>query len=485
MRRALLLAVLPFLLGAAAAATEEKKALPGFGEVPIYRPRDLAKARGVVLFVSGDGGWNLGVVDMARRLADRAIVVGLSMPAWQKQAERHAGTCWYPAGELETAAQAVEKLYALPRYVRPILVGYSSGATVVYGALAQAPSSTFRGGVSLGFCPDLEVKRRWCGTDAWKPGWDEKKKQSWLPEDPKMPEREGGGAKWIALQGTIDEVCAPAQTLAFVRRVPHAEVVSLGKVGHGFSVPARWGEAFDRAVSGMLEATSVLAPETHTVRRDAVHRSPEEVAAKLESLGLPLEIVWPRDARDVLIFVSGDGGWADLDEGVAKALAARGIAVVGWNTLRYFWLEKTPERFTQDLARLLAALPADLPIFAGGYSFGAETVPVVAASDPRSGLARIAGLVLLAPTAYATFEVSALDWIRSSTTPTTHPVARAIERSERPVLCLVPEDDGSSGCPDMKRPGYERATLPGGHHFGANYDDLASRVAAFVSNNDR
>ena len=64
-------------------------------------------------------------------------------PAWQKSAEKQGDRCWYPAGELEVAAQALEKHYALPRYVPPILVGYSSGATVVYGALAQAPSTTF------------------------------------------------------------------------------------------------------------------------------------------------------------------------------------------------------------------------------------------------------------------------------------------------------------------------------------------------------
>jgi hypothetical protein len=36
--------------------TVEEKVLPGFGEVRSHRPRDLASAKGVVLFVSGDGG---------------------------------------------------------------------------------------------------------------------------------------------------------------------------------------------------------------------------------------------------------------------------------------------------------------------------------------------------------------------------------------------------------------------------------------------
>lgn len=472
----------PLLMAVAPAATiEESKTLPGFGKVTVYRPRDLAAARGVVLFISGDGGWKLGVVDMARRLDGHAIVAGLSMPDWQKRAEQHAGTCWYPAGELEVAAQALEKAYKLPRYVAPILAGYSSGATVVYGALAQAPPTTFRGAVSLGFCPDLEVKRPFCGTKSWKPGWNEKKKQSWLSEYPSMTAPEGGGTRWIALQGMIDQVCAPPATVSFVGKVPHSKVISLEKVGHGFSVPSRWGASFDAAVSEMLEPGSLLAAVPHAVRRDASDKSPGEVLAKLEALDLPLEVRWPAEARAVVIFVSGDGGWADLDAGVAKGLAARGIAVVGWNTLRYFWQEKTPGGFADDLSRVVRALPAGAAVFAGGYSFGAETVPVVVAAAAKPDLARIAGLALLAPGPYATFEVSPLDWIRTSDRGSAHPVAAAIKAAARPVLCLTPDDDAGSGCPSGPMPGYTRVAIAGGHHFGSDYDLLAGHIATFVA----
>src|SRR6266705_454403 len=44
-----------------AAYVEEKITIPTFGRVRVYRPEPLRRARGVVLFVSGDGGWKLGV----------------------------------------------------------------------------------------------------------------------------------------------------------------------------------------------------------------------------------------------------------------------------------------------------------------------------------------------------------------------------------------------------------------------------------------
>ncbi len=41
------------------------------------------------------------------------------------------------------------------------------------------------------------------------------------------------------------------------------------------------------------------------------------------------------------VILSGDGGWAGLDKKVAAALAAQGIDVVGIDSLRYFWSERT------------------------------------------------------------------------------------------------------------------------------------------------
>jgi len=38
----------------------------------------------------------------------------------------------------------------------PVLVGYTSGATLVFATLTQAPIGTFAGAISMGFCPDQD-----------------------------------------------------------------------------------------------------------------------------------------------------------------------------------------------------------------------------------------------------------------------------------------------------------------------------------------
>jgi len=466
---------------------EESISIPLFGRTTVYRPEPMKRLRGVVLFVSGDGGWNKGVVDMARRTAPHALVVGLSMPLWQKTAERDPNRCWYPAGELESIAQTLEKTYKIPRYLKPVLVGYSSGATVVYGALAQAPFDTFAGAVSLGFCNDIEVARPFCPQAEWKPTYIEKKHMSLLPVKPDIAPRPGTLPRWIALQGLVDQVCDPNSVGLFASQIPAARLVDLPKVGHGFSVPRNWGASYDASVEELLDRVSPWEPLPEALRHVVINRSPSEIQQRLDALDLPLELQWPaagEPPKEALIFVSGDGGWADIDQQVATSLAARGVGVVGWNALRYFWSAKTPEAFRADLARVIEVLPAGIPIFAGGYSFGAEIMPgTLSQRTPGQAgpLSRVAGLVLLGAGPYASYEVSPLDWVRGSEPPTQHKVREEIEAVRGiPILCVTGSDQHESGCPDRPIPGVENLSVPGGHHFGGDYELLSAKILAFL-----
>src|SRR5882672_3523745 len=140
--------------------------LPRFGKVTVYPA--ASEPEEVVLFVSGDGGWNLGVVGMAQALADEgALVAGVDITRYLAALNESQASCSTPDVDFERLGHVLESKYGLKHYREPILVGYSSGATLVYGTLAQAPLGTFVGALSLGFCPDLEVKRPLCsGSDA-------------------------------------------------------------------------------------------------------------------------------------------------------------------------------------------------------------------------------------------------------------------------------------------------------------------------------
>jgi type IV secretory pathway VirJ component len=246
----LLLATLAWPLSVSAAGTEEKFSVEPFGPLTLYHPTapatPAAAGSPLVLFVSGDGGWKLGVVDMARELAAMgAVVVGIDITRYIKTVVGAAATrpdsCFDPGKDFADLGRTVEERLgggAGSGRRAPILVGYSSGATLVYAALVQAPPHTFGGALSLGFCPDLIVNMPICKgngltweTDLHHKGVD------FLPSNLLA-------VPWIAMQGDIDKICTPEDTRTYVQKVPHGQLVWLHKVGHGFSVPKNWMPQF-------------------------------------------------------------------------------------------------------------------------------------------------------------------------------------------------------------------------------------------------
>jgi type IV secretory pathway VirJ component len=242
---------------AAAARGEESFSRDPFGTVTLYRPAAppsgsaAARPPHLVLFVSGDGGWKLGVVDMARELAGRgAAVAGIDITHYIRTVTGAAaaapGACFNPGQDFADLGREVAGRLGTDPRQPPILVGYSSGATLVYAALVQAAPGAYAGAISLGFCPDLIVNMPICKGNglAWKHD-PHQKGVDFLPSRLLA-------VPWVALQGDIDKICTPADTRAYVHQVPHGELVWLPKVGHGFSVPRRWLPqllaSFDRVV---------------------------------------------------------------------------------------------------------------------------------------------------------------------------------------------------------------------------------------------
>ena len=152
-----------------------------FGKVSIYRgdpaPRD------VVLFLSGEGGWDPGVISMAEKLTGRgAIVAGIDTRHYLAQLEESQAKCISPAADLENLNRYLQAKLAFKQYIQPTLVGYSSGATLVYAALAAAPEGSFKGALSIGLRPDLELKKPLCKGSGMKLGarWISVER-NWLP----------------------------------------------------------------------------------------------------------------------------------------------------------------------------------------------------------------------------------------------------------------------------------------------------------------
>ncbi len=135
--------------------------IAGFGDVAIYRPKVASKD--LALFASGDGGWNLGVLDMAHEAAAAGFwVAGFNTPKFLKALDEGDAECSDADGLIAKLGATLVQTLGLPLGTKPVVIGYSSGATVVYAALAADAGRRLGGGISLGFCPDLLIKKPFC-----------------------------------------------------------------------------------------------------------------------------------------------------------------------------------------------------------------------------------------------------------------------------------------------------------------------------------
>lgn len=430
-----------------------------FGTVHIYQ--NSAQPKHMTLFVSGDGGWNLGVVDMARSLAELdSMVVGIDITHYIKQINAGNEKCAYSAAHFEALSQYLQKKYRFPHYTLPVLVGYSSGATLVYATLAQSPPNTFAGGISMGFCPDLMSAKPLCkGNGALSSKHDPKLGYVYDP----VPVL---AAQLYVLQGDIDQVCSTPDTKTFLGKVRGAEMIELPKVGHGFSVPRNWMPQFRQAFQKLTEtpapASSPLSAHT------------------LDRLGdLPLVELPATGRNDTLaVMVSGDGGWAGIDKQIAEALNKDGIAVVGLNSLQYFWEKKDPDIAGRDLARILEhygkTWGAERFILIG-YSSGADTLPFMVSRLPQALRSRVHVVALLGLGQEANFEFHVSDWLFSSAG--TYKVIPEVKKlGALNVLCIYGEDEKDSACKRLNRNDATAVEMKGGHHFAGDYARLANTI---------
>jgi type IV secretory pathway VirJ component len=451
-------AVLTSAAALQAAPQAQTFTVPTFGTVTTYQPDGPPQE--VVLFVSGDGGWNLGVVGMAERLRrEGALVVGIDIRAFVRRLES-SKTCAYPAGALEELSRAVQLHFKLPRYHRPILIGYSSGATLVYAAIAAAPPETFAGAISLGFCPDIELKRPLCLMRGLKTTARARGNGYVL-----APFKESS-VLWMVLQGEVDQVCAPKATRAFVADTGSSRLFSLARVGHGFGATANWEPQYVEAYRAIANAHYVeQVPSVKT--GDVAGLSLIEIGAAAGTSG---------DAMAILL--TGDGGWADIDKRLAAGLGARGVPVVAWSSLDYYWTPRTPERASADLDRIITHYMATWRrrrVLIVGYSFGADVAPFLVNHLSEQAKGHVAGLALLSPSSTATFEFHMSDWFGGGADPR-YPTRPEIERTRAPVTCVSATDDTESPCHSISAPRVRVAAVGTGHHFSGEYGRLIDLI---------
>jgi type IV secretory pathway VirJ component len=436
------------LFGEMAAADPVHLSHGRFKDLVVYAP---ARAESFVLLLSGDEGWNHRADALAARLAEQgAMVVGIDFKKFKAVLEADGGDCVFPDGDLENLSHFVQAYFHNSSYMAPLLVGVASGGSMAYAVLAQAPKDTFGGALSIGFCPHLNMDKPLCkgsGLEMTHAG---------RGSGQDLQPLKSLSNPWVTLQGSQDPACPAAASRDFVSRVHGAAIATLPQVGD-----QSIGAAFAKLAAA--NSNRSIAPPAELGDLPVV-----EIPAKPDAA--------PSDA--FAIMMSGDGGWAGIDQDIAAALTAKGIAVVGLDSLRYYWTARTPQGIAADTDRLIRYYLAHFGkkrVLLIGYSQGADVMPFAVNRLPAPTKAVVSLMAILGMSEHALFEFHVSSWIADDNSgPETLPEVNRI--SGMPVLCIYGEDEHDSLCPKLDPKKFNIVKVKGGHHFDGNYAGLADHI---------
>ena len=272
-----------------------------------------------------------------------------------------------------------------------------------------------------------------------------------------LAERIVGAAPAATLGGAIGVVPAPTEVCAGTAQANAAQ-------GFVDIAPAPAGAA-DAALAARV-AAHLLAPASGGALDD-----------------LPLtELPVRTPGASLAIVLSGDGGWRDIDKGMAEALQQRGIAVVGWDSLRYFWHAKPPAQSSADLGRVIAYYQRrwhPQKILLVGYSFGATALPFMYNRLPPAQRAQVGLLALFGVDHKADFQIRVRNWLDLGDADDAEPVLPEIARiAPSQLLCVYGDQEKDTVCPQLRDSGAQIVALHGGHHFDQRPAGLATIVDA-------
>ncbi|MER3547023.1 MAG: hypothetical protein C4338_05215, partial [Rhodanobacteraceae bacterium] len=327
----------------------------------------------------------------------------------------------------------------------PYVAGLGAGADFVYALSAQAPSGTFAGLATLGYDIDFRLPHAFCAGDA----------------------------------GVATAADGKSFFIAPVKTMP------LPWAAQPFAPGARIN-GFLGAVEQVLDwkrAANTSDGIALAAQLDDLNRTQNNAVAADDTLSdLPLMEIPPQGARDdrIAIILTGDGGWAGLDKGVAAVLSQHGVRVIGLSSLEFFWHKKDAAQITSAVSRIIAHYAArysQARFVLIGYSFGASLVPVVGNRLPDAERAKVSGGVMISPDDSAVFEIHVGDWFGSTAHSDALPLGPEVAHTKVPLVCVSGQTEEGAWCPTAAKLGpVKLVQLPGGHHYNGDYDKLGAAI---------
>lgn len=435
-----ILAWLPFTGLPTIARADDPPLNPGMIPSPVTLLPD-GDPQALVVLLSDSPGWQASDQTEAERLqSNGAIVVGIDTPKYFASLAGDKGDCIYTVSDIEALAHQLQRKAGNATLLPPIVAGRGEGGALALAILAQTPKATI--GQTLAVDPEAGIPLT---------------KQFCTPAEKKIV---GDRMIYGLTSGDLPD---PATVLFSPAAKSDARA-------HIADLIARHPDIDQRDIGG----------DTSKAFSDTIDELIAAGNSAETPLGLPLTILDATPVRDTMaVIYSGDGGWRDLDSEVGTNLQASGIPVVGVDSLRYFWSQKTPTQTAEDLATIIHTYEKRWKVkhvILVGYSFGADILPAAYNGLPDKLKARIAQVSLLALSHQADYEVSVSGWLGTSTSGGTDPLTDIARIDPRLVQCMYGTEEDDDACKALVGGPVETIGIKGGHHFDGDYPALANRI---------
>jgi len=178
------------------------------------------------------------------------------------------------------------------------------------------------------------------------------------------------------------------------------------------------------------------------------------------------------------VFWSGDMGFnTGMGPRIAAGLAARGVPVLGVNSLTAFASRRTPAEaraLVRDAAERALARSGASRLLLIGQSFGANALIEGAAGLPPALRRRVAAAILVVPGRTRLLRATPGGVLDFRDDGPALPAARRLDWA--PTLCIRGETEADSLCPEWHARNVRATVLPGDHYL--RHDDAAVVRAA-------
>ena len=194
----------------------------------------------------------------------------------------------------------------------------------------------------------------------------------------------------------------------------------------------------------------------------------------------PISLKPKATAKRIIFYLSGDGGMNSFSQSLTQSLSEKNYAVVGLDSKKYFWDQKTPEKMTQDLSIIINYYlktwdKTEFSVL--GYSFGADAALFLTPRLSKELQSKLKSTILLSPSSSTDFVIKLTDMMGFGNKEAKYKTLPEVTKLNSQLLFIFGKDEDASMynvIPEKKN--ITKTKIPGSHKFDSDIQKVSSTI---------